>query len=552
MTAPFSPVTASAAALAVEGSRWIWEPLAIRLGTATSTNCANSSDALNLAYIYASSDNGNVLSQAINRHGVYNTQSYSFSATQSYNSVTAYDGVNRLKSFSEPPTSGVVTENYGYDAFGNRWVTSPAPPTPETPTTQSAYSTTNRITGWGYDGSGNVTSITGMQRTFTYDAENRQVTATINGGTANTYVYDGDGRRVQKVSSAGTATYIYDAQGQLAAEYGTGANPVSGTQYLTADHLGSTRLITDGSANTAECLDYYPFGREIPTGANGRPACYSSGTYPANPDIASEKFTGKERDNETGLDFFDARYFSAAQGRFTSPDWSASPQPVPYADLTDPQTLNLYGYVRNNPLSKSDPDGHCGLFGDNPCSSLSEFISVLPDRIVGGLKGEANAFGAKFKASNAEQQEVMDNVKAIEPELQTAVMMAIPGPEGKAGEPLGDPHAPGDVPNTATVVRGGVATPEQITNGAESVTPGGNVQGVSVNASAHASVTELSAGRDNNQVSVTTAGEIRAAGGTITPSPRPNNPNHADVGGNPKALSPVFKARPNPAKEPKQ
>jgi RHS repeat-associated protein len=69
--------------------------------------------------------------------------------------------------------------------------------------------------------------------------------------------------------------------------------------------------------------------------------------------------TGKERDSETGLDYFGARYLSSAQGRFTSPDWSAVPQPVPYADLSDPQTLNLYGYVRNNPLSKADQGGHC-------------------------------------------------------------------------------------------------------------------------------------------------------------------------------------------------
>jgi RHS repeat-associated protein len=69
--------------------------------------------------------------------------------------------------------------------------------------------------------------------------------------------------------------------------------------------------------------------------------------------------TGKEHDDETQLDFFQARYFSAAQGRFTSPDLSETPQAVPYADFTDPQTLNLYSYVRNNPLSKTDPDGHC-------------------------------------------------------------------------------------------------------------------------------------------------------------------------------------------------
>jgi RHS repeat-associated protein len=50
----------------------------------------------------------------------------------------------------------------------------------------------------------------------------------------------------------------------------------------------------------------------------------------------------------TGLDYFGARYFSGAQGRFTTPDWSAKPQPVPYADLSNPQSLNLYTYVRNH------------------------------------------------------------------------------------------------------------------------------------------------------------------------------------------------------------
>lgn len=68
---------------------------------------------------------------------------------------------------------------------------------------------------------------------------------------------------------------------------------------------------------------------------------------------------GKERDSETGLDYFGARYFSAAQGRYSSPDWSETPEPVPYADFSDPQTLNLYAYARNNPLTLNDPDGHC-------------------------------------------------------------------------------------------------------------------------------------------------------------------------------------------------
>lgn len=78
-------------------------------------------------------------------------------------------------------------------------------------------------------------------------------------------------------------------------------------------------------------------------------------------DFVNHQFTSKERDAETGLDYFGARYLSGAQGRFMSPDWSGVPQAVPYADVTDPQTLNLYSYVRNNPLSKADLDGHCGL-----------------------------------------------------------------------------------------------------------------------------------------------------------------------------------------------
>jgi RHS repeat-associated protein len=72
-------------------------------------------------------------------------------------------------------------------------------------------------------------------------------------------------------------------------------------------------------------------------------------------------FTGKERDSESGNDYFGARYYSSNMGRFLSPDWAAKEEgsdPVPYADLENPQTLNLYEYVRNNPLSKNDPDGH--------------------------------------------------------------------------------------------------------------------------------------------------------------------------------------------------
>jgi RHS repeat-associated protein len=77
---------------------------------------------------------------------------------------------------------------------------------------------------------------------------------------------------------------------------------------------------------------------------------------------------------ETGNDYFGARYLSSAQGRWTIPDWSAKASPVPYATLNDPQTLNLYGYVRNNPLAFADHDGHVlTVFGD----AVDQYLAAL-------------------------------------------------------------------------------------------------------------------------------------------------------------------------------
>jgi RHS repeat-associated protein len=327
-----------------------------RMQATSITASQGSTTFLSLGYNYCSpgvtsctTNNGNVQGQTITR------------PNGNWSQVYTYDSLNRLVSAAESGT-GTWSENYGFDAFGNRWVTGlTGLPTLslETPTAQSWYNGNNQISTWGYDAAGNITHVGSMTRNFNYDVENRQVSATI-GGATSTYTYDAEGRRVTKTAGGQTTVYVYDAFGHLTAEYGS--TPISGTIYLTSDTLGSTRLTTAGNSTSGASLgqnfDYRPFGEEIGAGWAGRDSTFSTDVYPSAPADPSMRFTGKERDGETGLDFFGARYFSAAQGRFTSPDWSSAPRPVPYGALGDPQTLNLYTYVRNNPLGATDPSGH--------------------------------------------------------------------------------------------------------------------------------------------------------------------------------------------------
>ncbi len=74
--------------------------------------------------------------------------------------------------------------------------------------------------------------------------------------------------------------------------------------------------------------------------------------------VCASRYIGKERDTESGLDYFGARYYASSMGRWMSPDWADKPEAVPYSHLDNPQSLNLYGYVNNNPLRTADPDGH--------------------------------------------------------------------------------------------------------------------------------------------------------------------------------------------------
>jgi RHS repeat-associated protein len=177
------------------------------------------------------------------------------------------------------------------------------------------------------------------------------------------------------VRQNGTTTtyYVYDALGRLAAEYSDQSSTGSGAAWIFTDMLGSVRAITSeagssGFGSMTECYDYLPFGRILSGSDNGRGACHQSNPDDQIDSEIAQKFTGKERDAEAGLDYFRARYFSGALGRFLSAD----PENAG-ASHEDPQSWNAYAYARNNPLLYTDPDGmrYKLCTNDGKCGDIS-------------------------------------------------------------------------------------------------------------------------------------------------------------------------------------
>jgi RHS repeat-associated protein len=178
-------------------------------------------------------------------------------------------------------------------------------------------------------------------------------------------IYDGDGKRVKKTSSSDNTIFVYDAAGKLIEDRNSSTGALvtsyvyagsgllstetsSATNYLTADHLGSPRINTDGSGNVVARHDYMPFGEEITSATTSQ----RSSTVNYAGDTVRQQFTGYERDSETDLDFAQARMYAKTLGRFSGAD------NVVYSKTQDPQTWNQFIYCRNGPLVRADPDGH--------------------------------------------------------------------------------------------------------------------------------------------------------------------------------------------------
>jgi RHS repeat-associated protein len=212
---------------------------------------------------------------------------------------------------------------------------------------------TNRISGVGYDGAGQVTSFGGRVFGWYPTGQLRSVGWS---GQSLTFGYDASGERMgwSDSTEVGVRYTFRGLSGQVLREYfelnGTwnwvkdyvwgGGELIAtieptGTKHLHRDHLGSTRLETSGTGTVVATHTYWPFGEEMT-------ATSSTERY---------RFAGHERDLGSGYDSMHARSYASVSGRFFSVD------PARDYDFSRPQSFNLYAYVRNNPVSAVDPTG---------------------------------------------------------------------------------------------------------------------------------------------------------------------------------------------------
>lgn len=359
------------------------QPVSMTASTYTGTPILNLTYNFNLGNGTSGTDNGNVI-QIVNGKNNNRTQNFVYDPLnriwQAYTTGSNWGETYSPTTYA--PGTAFSSSNAGIDAWGN--LTNRSGVTGKTGSENALNcapaSVKNQLTTClgsnAYDLAGNLENNGGV--TYTYDAENRLIAT---GSTS--YIYDGDGNRIEKcttgtgpgtcsTTATGTIYWLHAGGGTLA-ESNLGGNwtaayglvrgqivsrvdlPSTVVHYYYHDHLNSTSIVTDAVGNIQNESDYYPYGGEmVITGSD-------SNRY---------KFTGKERDNESGLDNFGKRYFGSSLGRFVTPD------PDDDSGIEkDPQSWNRYAYARNNPLRFTDPNGEnyhvCDENGQN-CSDQSD------------------------------------------------------------------------------------------------------------------------------------------------------------------------------------
>lgn len=175
-----------------------------------------------------------------------------------------------------------------------------------------------------------------------------------NGVLKQTVYSPTDEYETKKIEGGATQnTIYYKANDELAAK----KNPDGTINYYHNDHLGSATVLTDQSGAVVEKSSYEPYG-EIKQGGTKSKFGY----------------TGQEKDSETGLNYYDARYYDPHLQRFIQPD-------TLLPDIYDPQQLNRYSYARNNPLKYTDPTGHWAWL-NNLVSNIQKSFNKIASNFI--------------------------------------------------------------------------------------------------------------------------------------------------------------------------
>ena len=267
------------------------------------------------------------------------------------NTYDVLDNVTQIAQGSSPQQQTRIQRKYSYDydRFGNRWAQTLVAGSGFGGSNSFDYAS-NRVTstGFSYDASGNITA-NGPGTSFTFNQENFITAASA----SNSYSVDTRGRRVKKTVSGVTTSYFYSGSVVISEKLGSAwtdyiffgnqriaqqtGSTLTVAKFLHQDHLGSTRVCTDGSGNSAGTCDYEPFGEFQPGSA-----CSS---LPTN-----YRFAGMYYDSESGLYYTWFRQYDANQGRWMGVD------PLPRSP-SNPQSLNRYDYARSDPANLVDPSG---------------------------------------------------------------------------------------------------------------------------------------------------------------------------------------------------